>query len=498
MSQQQQQQQQQQEDFVFQHPFTANVSGPTCSGKTYFVKMLLQHCKTKISPPPERIMWLYKRWQPLYDVIKTNVYPPVEFIQGIPLDLEQDSFIHPGTRNLVILDDLMSTAAKDSRINELFTEGSHHRNLSVIAINQNMYYNKDPTQRRNCHYLVLFNNPVDRQQVMTLARQMYPENPQYVLRHFKEATSKPYGYLLIDLKPTTPEHLRMRRDILLPLKSNKTVYISHYPKDPPSKQTYLQPSTTNQISEQAATSIPFKDASSNYTYLKVPSIDQQFASTEQTETNLLIGDMFSCDDCGLLFENMHDLQRHVKRWCPENFSLKRKRNEEDEEDQPNSKRFLIDLGEKEDEKETQEHKVFNYLMKRAKEHNEKQWDQKYDKYIKEGMCTKEARAKTEEKMTSKDVKRLSENYGLVILFILWLQNGPIHSEIMSDVKKFLSDGNDDDSSVKMALNKNRHLLEEGWYEEDSDSGEDDSDYEEANDDSEEDKDSNESDDEESS
>lgn len=151
MPQQQHEMQQQQQDFSFQHPFTANVSGPTCSGKTYFVIMLLQHCKTKISPPPERIMWLYKRWQPLYDVIKTNAYPPVEFIQGIPLDLEQDSFIHPRTRNLVISDDLMSTAAKESRINELFTEGSHHRNLSVIAINQNMYYNKDPTQRRNCH-----------------------------------------------------------------------------------------------------------------------------------------------------------------------------------------------------------------------------------------------------------------------------------------------------------------------------------------------------------
>lgn len=42
MPQQQHEMQQQQQDFSFQHPFTANVSGPTCSGKTYFVKMLLQ------------------------------------------------------------------------------------------------------------------------------------------------------------------------------------------------------------------------------------------------------------------------------------------------------------------------------------------------------------------------------------------------------------------------------------------------------------------------
>ena len=151
------------QDFVFRHPFTAIVTGPTSCGKTYFVKTLLQNCMTKISPPPERIIWLYKRWQPLYDVIKKTVYPKVDFIQGtcIPLDLDQDSFINPSARNLVILDDPMSTATKDSRINELFTEGSHHRNLSVIAINQNLYFNKDPTQIRNCHYLVMFNNPVD-------------------------------------------------------------------------------------------------------------------------------------------------------------------------------------------------------------------------------------------------------------------------------------------------------------------------------------------------
>lgn len=90
----------------------------------------------------------------------------------------------------------MSTAAKDSRINELFMEGSHHRNLSVMAIDQNMYYNKDPTQTRNCHYLVLFNNPVDRQQVMILARQIYPENTLYhleIMRDVKHFLSDGYN-----------------------------------------------------------------------------------------------------------------------------------------------------------------------------------------------------------------------------------------------------------------------------------------------------------------
>ena len=89
------------------------------------------------------------------------VYPPVEFVQGIPTDLDEDDYFDSKVNNLLILDDMMSVSAKDTRITELFTEGSHHRSLSVISINQNMFASKDPTQRRNCHYLVLYNNPID-------------------------------------------------------------------------------------------------------------------------------------------------------------------------------------------------------------------------------------------------------------------------------------------------------------------------------------------------
>ena len=69
------------------------------------------------------------------------------------MDLESDDFFDPGIQSVIVLDDLMSTAAKDSRINDLFTEGSHHCNLSVVTLNQNLFFGKDPTQRRNCDLL---------------------------------------------------------------------------------------------------------------------------------------------------------------------------------------------------------------------------------------------------------------------------------------------------------------------------------------------------------
>ncbi|XP_053394288.1 UPF0746 protein DDB_G0281095-like [Mercenaria mercenaria] len=172
------QQQKQQEMFSFQHPFTCIVSGPTSCGKTFFMKQLLQQVKDKIQPPPQRIIWLYKRWQPLYDIIQNTVLPRVEFMKGVPLNLEKDDFINPRVRNIIILDDMAAEASKDLRVTDLFTEGSHHRNLSVILLNQNLYFSKDPTQRRNCHYLVLFNTPVDKQPIMTLSRQMFRNSPR--------------------------------------------------------------------------------------------------------------------------------------------------------------------------------------------------------------------------------------------------------------------------------------------------------------------------------
>ncbi|VDI26074.1 Hypothetical predicted protein [Mytilus galloprovincialis] len=65
-----------------------------------------------------------------------------------------------------------------------------------VAVNQNLYFGKDPTQRRNCHYLVLFDNPVDRQPVATLGRQMYPSQRHLLMQTFREATRRPFGYLL--------------------------------------------------------------------------------------------------------------------------------------------------------------------------------------------------------------------------------------------------------------------------------------------------------------
>ena len=63
---------------------------------------------------------------------------------------------------LNVFDDQMIDASKDKRIVKLFTRGSHHCNLSVIYIAQNLFHRGKGSRSisLNSHYLVLFKNPV--------------------------------------------------------------------------------------------------------------------------------------------------------------------------------------------------------------------------------------------------------------------------------------------------------------------------------------------------
>ena len=110
----------------------------------------------------------------------------------------------------------MIDAGKDKRIVNLFTRGSHHRNLSVIYIIQNLFHQGKGSRSisLNSHYLVLFKNPRDKLQVLTLAKQMYPGRTEFFLRQYEEAVRRPYGYLLIDLKTTTQDDCRLRTNVL--------------------------------------------------------------------------------------------------------------------------------------------------------------------------------------------------------------------------------------------------------------------------------------------
>lgn len=165
-----------------------------------------------IQGPPENIIWCYGEYQPTYSELSKDI-PYIKFIEGFPDEVVSN--LDTSKRNLIIIDDLMSEIGNDKRVTALFTKGSHHKNLSVILILQNLFHQSKEmrTISLNSHYLVIFRNPRDKSQINHLAKQMYPGNIKFLQESFKDATSKPYGYLLIDFKPETEEEIRLRTQI---------------------------------------------------------------------------------------------------------------------------------------------------------------------------------------------------------------------------------------------------------------------------------------------
>ena len=96
-----------------------------------------------------------------------------------------------------------------------------------------------------------------------------------------------------------------------------------------------------------------------------------------------------CDDCGLIFENIPDLARHMDRWCPENNDLRRKRKDEDDKISSKNSRLeeqtIIDEG---------KDVAFTKLAELSREANEDKWESKVDKYLKDGQTEEEARLKS--------------------------------------------------------------------------------------------------------
>ena len=188
------------------HPFTAVVAGPTGGGKSQWVPHLIDNALEMIEPPPTRIWYCYGEYQPTF-----NNYPNVHFHEGLP---ESSDVVFDGTEaTLLVLDDLMFET--NELVANTFTKLSHHRNVSVIHLTQNLFDKNKYTRTisLNAHYLVLFKNPRDVTQFATLARQMYPNSSKFAIEAYRDATSVPFGYLLVDLKPDQDERCRLRTNI---------------------------------------------------------------------------------------------------------------------------------------------------------------------------------------------------------------------------------------------------------------------------------------------
>ena len=94
-----------------------------------------------------------------------------------------------------------------------------------MYLTQNLFYGskQNRTLSLNTHYMIVFKNARDATQVAILAKQMYPGKSKFMLEAFQDATSVPYGYLLIDTRADLEDRYRLRTKIFPG--EQQTVYV---------------------------------------------------------------------------------------------------------------------------------------------------------------------------------------------------------------------------------------------------------------------------------
>ena len=130
----------------------------------------------------------------------------LEFVQGVNFEII-DSLQHNGTKYLLIFDDSCEEICNSKAFVDIARAG-RHRFLRTIYIKHNLFHQsklgKD-VEIQNTH-IVFFKSPGDVMQRTTLGAQLGLDSE--LVDWYRDATSVPFGHLLIDLLLRTDDRLR--------------------------------------------------------------------------------------------------------------------------------------------------------------------------------------------------------------------------------------------------------------------------------------------------
>ena len=158
---------------MFRTPSNILVVDPSGSGKTVFVSELLKEPHRYFRPVPKRVYYCYGAMQPLLQTLRDDY--KVGLHEGLPTTTDLTRWFG-NDGGILVLDDLMAEGGNDKQVLDLFTKHSHHRNITVIYLCQDMFPREKyaKTINRQAHYIVAFKSPRDKLGLKNLLLQAFP------------------------------------------------------------------------------------------------------------------------------------------------------------------------------------------------------------------------------------------------------------------------------------------------------------------------------------
>jgi ABC-type iron transport system FetAB ATPase subunit len=202
-------------DARFKTNFTMVISGPSLSGKSTLIKNILINADRLIDAKIDYVV-IFTGSQ---DYTLRSIANPsftVSFVEGLPDNF--DEYILPNKRGIFVIDDLETKASQNEAVLEVFSVKCHHENVSIILVLQNLFNrgSKRIGFLRNCHYLILFQNPIDQSVNFIVASRLNPVKRKKVLNLIFSVLEK-HRYILLDGRQDTPVAARFRTDLFNPL-----------------------------------------------------------------------------------------------------------------------------------------------------------------------------------------------------------------------------------------------------------------------------------------
>ncbi len=159
----------------------------------------------------------FSGYQEIYDKLKeqlANQGIKCDFVKGdIVTEADLEAMADPnGGQTLIIIDDNSISVASSKEMAHVFTM-ARHKNCSIVLL-LHFIFGPWPSSRiisTNTAYFFLLKSPRMAQQIATLGSQLGKQRA--LVSAYDREAKKRYGYVLVDLCTTTPEHFRIRTEI---------------------------------------------------------------------------------------------------------------------------------------------------------------------------------------------------------------------------------------------------------------------------------------------
>eukprot|EP00794_Sanderia_malayensis_P021401 gene21401-biopygen17180 len=226
-------------DFRLKTPCTMMVGGKSKSGKTELLFDLLRQWRfitdDTAGTYTKRMYWFYgtenrkqlNHVKAIYDGFRDELQDAkdrsitLRTIRGLESQ-EAQTAKEEMSDAIVVLDDLMEEMTKNDKISLFFTRESHHRNLCMFFLWQDIFpkHKHGSTISKNTDYKIIFDNPSCRDSVRRMLGKIYPkakqagEVTQKILDALEHTPTNSYPFVSLNCGPNELSETRIVSNLI--------------------------------------------------------------------------------------------------------------------------------------------------------------------------------------------------------------------------------------------------------------------------------------------